>query len=669
MINQSSFLFGDALWPGAGQAKETNRCDMMNADYVKGMSGMSLLSVNELTKSYGDKDLFDHISFTIANQQRIGLIGVNGTGKSTLLKILAGMDSVDAGDMDHAKDFRVEYLPQDPELDEKKTVLEQIYEGNAEIMVAMRQYEKVLLELSADPEDTDVQEQLFRVQQHMEEKNAWEANTAAKTILSKLGVDYFDKQIGELSGGQRKRVAIAKALIQPADLLLLDEPTNHLDNETIEWLEEFLASYRGALMIVTHDRYFLNRVTNLIYELDKGRLYTYEGNYQTFLEKKAEREEWERQAEQKHQNTLRRELAWLRAGVKARSTKQKARIQRVESMKEETFHTQKEEVDMAIGSTRLGDQVIELQGVTYQYEGQKLFENLDYLIVPGERLGIIGPNGSGKTTLLNVMADRLQPYRGVVKTGTTVKIGYYTQDHGELDESLKVIEYIKEVAEVIRTADGTEITAEQMLERFLFPRPQQWTYIKRLSGGERRRLYLLRVLMSEPNVLFLDEPTNDLDTETLSVLEEYLEHFPGVVVTVSHDRYFLDRVVDKLLAFEDGGFVRKFYGNYTEYLELKKETEQKAQVEKKASLQEETRRSNRKRKLSYKEKQEWETIEDEIAELETKLEDLNHQLAAEATNYDRVQELSSEQQKAETELETKMERWEELSLIVEGMED
>lgn len=345
---------------------------------------MSLLSVNELTKSYGDKDLFDHISFTIANQQRIGLIGVNGTGKSTLLKILAGMDSVDAGDMDHAKDFRVEYLPQDPELDEKKTVLEQIYEGNAEIMVAMRQYEKVLLELSADPEDTDVQEQLFRVQQHMEEKNAWEANTAAKTILSKLGVDYFDKQIGELSGGQRKRVAIAKALIQPADLLLLDEPTNHLDNETIEWLEEFLASYRGALMIVTHDRYFLNRVTNLIYELDKGRLYTYEGNYQTFLEKKAEREEWERQAEQKHQNTLRRELAWLRAGVKARSTKQKARIQRVESMKEETFHTQKEEVDMAIGSTRLGDQVIELQGVTYQYEGQKLFENLDYLIVPGK---------------------------------------------------------------------------------------------------------------------------------------------------------------------------------------------------------------------------------------------------------------------------------------------
>ncbi|MGV2621185.1 UNVERIFIED_CONTAM: ABC-F family ATP-binding cassette domain-containing protein [Halobacillus marinus] len=630
---------------------------------------MSLLSVNELTKSYGDKDLFDHISFTIANQQRIGLIGVNGTGKSTLLKILAGMDSVDAGDMDHAKDFRVEYLPQDPELDEKKTVLEQIYEGNAEIMVAMRQYEKVLLELSADPEDTDVQEQLFRVQQHMEEKNAWEANTAAKTILSKLGVDYFDKQIGELSGGQRKRVAIAKALIQPADLLLLDEPTNHLDNETIEWLEEFLASYRGALMIVTHDRYFLNRVTNLIYELDKGRLYTYEGNYQTFLEKKAEREEWERQAEQKHQNTLRRELAWLRAGVKARSTKQKARIQRVESMKEETFHTQKEEVDMAIGSTRLGDQVIELQGVTYQYEGQKLFENLDYLIVPGERLGIIGPNGSGKTTLLNVMADRLQPYRGVVKTGTTVKIGYYTQDHGELDESLKVIEYIKEVAEVIRTADGTEITAEQMLERFLFPRPQQWTYIKRLSGGERRRLYLLRVLMSEPNVLFLDEPTNDLDTETLSVLEEYLEHFPGVVVTVSHDRYFLDRVVDKLLAFEDGGFVRKFYGNYTEYLELKKETEQKAQVEKKASMQEETRRSNRKRKLSYKEKHEWETIEDEIAELETKLEDLNHQLAAEATNYDRVQELSSEQQKAETELETKMERWEELSLIVEGMED
>ncbi|MYL69591.1 ATP-binding cassette domain-containing protein [Halobacillus litoralis] len=630
---------------------------------------MSLLSVNQLSKSYGDKDLFDDLTFTISNQQRIGLIGVNGTGKSTLMKILAGIESGDSGDMDHAKDFTVEYLPQEPELDERNTVLEQIYHGDAEIMVVMRAYEKVLLDLAARPEDPKVQERMLDLQQKMDEKGAWEANTVAKTILSKLGIEFFDKKISELSGGQKKRVAIAKALIQPADLLLLDEPTNHLDNETIEWLEEYLASYRGSLVIVTHDRYFLNRVTNLIYELDKSRLYIYEGNYETFLEKKAEREEWERQAEQKHQNTLRRELAWLKAGVKARTTKQKARKQRVESMKEETFDTKKENVDMAIGSTRLGNQVIELEGITHGFGDQPLIDHLDHLVVPGERLGIIGPNGSGKTTLLNIMAERIQPDTGNVHIGSTVKIGYYTQDHGELDENLKVIEYIKEVAEVITTADGDEITAEQMLERFLFPRPQQWTYIKRLSGGERRRLYLLRVLMSEPNVLFLDEPTNDLDTETLSVLEDYLDQFPGVVITVSHDRYFLDRVVDRLIAFEGDGDVRKFYGNYTEYLEKRKDEKKEVQVNKKPSTQEDTRRANRKRKLSYREKQEWETIEDEISALEEKVELLDEQLAAEATNYDRVQELSKEKQEAETELETKMERWEELSLIVEGVED
>lgn len=630
---------------------------------------MSLLSVNKLSKSYGDKDLFDQLSFTISNQQRIGLIGVNGTGKSTLLKIIAGLESGDSGDMEHAKDFSVEYLPQEPELDEEKSVLEQIYDGNAEIMILMREYEHVLLNLSKHPEDSSTQQRLLDLQQKMDEKNAWEANTVAKTILSKLGIEFFDKKVSELSGGQKKRVAIAKALIQPADLLILDEPTNHLDNETIEWLEEYLAGYKGALVVVTHDRYFLNRVTNLIYELDRSRLFIYEGNYETFLEKKAEREEWERQAEQKHQNTLRRELDWLRAGVKARTTKQKARKQRVEAMKDESFETKKENVEMAIGSTRLGDQVIELEGVTHGFGAQPLINQLDYLVVPGERLGIIGANGSGKTTLLNIMADRVRPDAGNVITGSTVKIGYYTQDHGELDEKLKVIEYIKEVAEVITTAEGDEITAEQMLERFLFPRSQQWTYIKRLSGGERRRLYLLRVLMSEPNVLFLDEPTNDLDTETLSVLEDYLEQFPGVVITVSHDRYFLDRVVDRLLAFEEDSTIRKFYGNYTEYLEKRKDEKKTDRVEKKTSDQEDTRRSNRKRKLSYREKQEWEAIEDDIGELETRVEALNEQLALESTNYDKIQELTKQQEEVETQLNEKMERWEELSLIVEDIEN
>ncbi|MGI8313490.1 ABC-F family ATP-binding cassette domain-containing protein [Halobacillus mangrovi] len=630
---------------------------------------MSLLSVDHISKSYGDKDLFHDLSFTIANNQRIGLIGVNGTGKSTLLKVLAGIEKGDAGDLEHAKDFTVEYLPQEPDLDEDKTVLEQIYYGDTEIMKVMRRYEQVLVELSEKPEDPDVQNRMLALQQKMDETDAWEANTVAKTVLSKLGVEDYQKKVSSLSGGQKKRVAIAQALIQPADLLLLDEPTNHLDNETIEWLEEYLAAYKGSLMVVTHDRYFLNRVTNLIYELDRGNLYIYEGNYETFLEKKAEREEQERQAEMKHRNTLKRELAWLKAGVKARTTKQKARIQRVEAMKEKSFDTNKENVDMAIGSTRLGNQVIELEGVSKSFGSQSLIKDFNYLVVPGERLGIIGPNGSGKTTLLNIMAERVKPDEGQINIGSTVKIGYYTQDHEEIDGSLKVIEYIKEVAEVISTADGEEITAEQMLERFLFPRPQQWTYIKRLSGGERRRLYLLRVLMSEPNVLFLDEPTNDLDTETLSVLEDYLDQFPGVVITVSHDRYFLDRVVDRLLAFEQEE-IRRFYGNYSEYLEKRKEEEKAIQVEKKSvSTQEATRRSNRKRKLSYREKQEWETIEDEIASLEEELEEVSEEISEAASDFDKVQDLYQKQEELEKQLEAKMERWEELSLIVEEMEN
>ncbi|MCA0985367.1 ABC-F family ATP-binding cassette domain-containing protein [Halobacillus yeomjeoni] len=631
---------------------------------------MSILSVENLSKSFGDKDLFKDISFTITNQQRIGLIGVNGTGKSTLLKILADIESGDAGQKDHAKDFTVEYLPQEPDLDERKTVLEQIYYGDSEVMKVMRSYEQVLIELAQNPEDPSTQQKMLDLQQKMDEKDAWEANTQAKTILSKLGVASYEKKVEDLSGGQKKRVAIAKALIQPADLLLLDEPTNHLDNETIEWLEEYLSSYKGSLIVVTHDRYFLNRVTNLIYELDKGNLYIYEGNYETFLEKKAEREEQERQAEQKHQNTLRKELAWLKAGVKARTTKQKARKQRVEAMKDETFDTKKENVDMAIGSTRLGKQVLELEGITHGFGGDPLIQDLDYLVVPGERLGIIGANGSGKTTLLNIMAQRIKPDQGHVKVGSTVKIGYYTQNHEEIDDSLKVIEYIKEEAEVISTADGDEITAEQMLERFLFPRSQQWTYIKRLSGGERRRLYLLRVLMSEPNVLFLDEPTNDLDTETLSILEDYLEQFPGVVITVSHDRYFLDRVVDKLLAFEGNTKLRRFHGNYTEYLEERK-LEQKTETEQRKTIsnQEETRRSNRKRKLSYHEKQEWETIEDDIQDLEMKLESVSEEISEASSDFDKVQELYQKQEELEQELESKMERWEELSLIVEEMEN
>lgn len=521
---------------------------------------MSMLQVEQLSKTYGDKVLFNDLSFTIREKERIGLIGVNGTGKSTLLKIIAGLESADKGEFIHANDFRIEYSPQQPDLDDNLTVIEQIYFGGSAIMEAMRQYEQSLLLFEKNPDSEVYQKQYTRAQQKMDQLDAWEANTLAKTILSKLGIHNYEASIKQLSGGQKKRIAIAKALIQPADLLLLDEPTNHLDHETIEWLEGYLAAYKGSILLITHDRYFLNRVTNQMYELDRGKLFKYEGNYAVFLEKKAERELQEIQSDHKRANILRKELAWLQRGAKARTTKQKARIQRVEALKEEESFVGRGEFDFSIGSKRLGKQVIEMQGVTKQFEEKVLVQSLDYLIVKGERLGIVGPNGTGKTTLLNMLAGRVSPDNGSITTGETVQIGYYTQEDTEIDGTIRVIDYIKQIAEVVYTVDGDVITAEQMLERFLFPRSSQYTYIRRLSGGERRRLYLLRVLMSEPNVLFLDEPTNDLDTETLSVLEDYLEQFPGVVLTVSHDRYFLDRVVDHLLVFEGEGVVSRFQG-------------------------------------------------------------------------------------------------------------
>ncbi|MBP1970646.1 ATP-binding cassette subfamily F protein uup [Virgibacillus natechei] len=623
-----------------------------------------MLNIENLYKSYGEKVLFRDITCTISDRERIGLIGVNGTGKSTFLKTIAGIDTPEKGTIKHAKDYHIEYLAQDPELDENLTVIEQIYHGEAAIMKVMRDYEQALYRLQSKPDDDEVQSHLLKMQQRMDEYEAWEANTTAKTVLTKLGIMDFEKKVTELSGGQKKRVAIAKALIQPADLLILDEPTNHLDNETVEWLEKYLQVYKGSLLLVTHDRYFLNRVTNRIYELDQGNLYIYEGNYEVFLEKKAEREELEASNEQKHQNTLRREIAWLKRGAKARSTKQKARIDRVSEMKEETFHTTKQNVDFQVGSTRLGKKVIELKDVEKSFENKQLLDGFNHLVVPRDRIGIIGPNGTGKTTLLNIMAERIQPDQGEVEIGETVKIGYYTQGDEELDGNIRVIDYIKEVAEVVHTKDGSVITAEQMLERFLFSRPEQWTYIRRLSGGEKRRLYLLKVLMTEPNVLFLDEPTNDLDTQTLSVLEEYLEQFPGVVITVSHDRYFLDRVVDHLLVFIGNGKTQHFFGNYSDYLEQKEPDEEKPAKQEKVE-----KKPKQKKKLSYKEQKEWNEIEDKIMDLEAKIEEIQAGIVEAGSDSEKVQDLFTEQQKVEEELEIKMERWEELSLIVEELEN
>ncbi|MED4533236.1 ABC-F family ATP-binding cassette domain-containing protein [Metabacillus fastidiosus] len=628
---------------------------------------MSILSVENLVKTYGEKTLFDHISFTIAEKQRIGLIGVNGTGKSTLLKVIAGIESVEEGKLLHSNDMHIEYLPQQPEFAEDLTVLEQIYYGDSLIMRVMRDYEAALSELEKDPMDEKKQAYLLKMQQKMDENDAWEANTVAKTVLTKLGITDFTKSVKLLSGGQKKRVAIAKALIQPAHLLILDEPTNHLDNETIEWLESFLAQYKGSILLVTHDRYFLNRVTNRIYELDRGNLYTYEGNYETFLEKKAEREFNEVQAETKRQNLLRRELAWLRRGAKARTTKQKARIGRVEELKEQEGLAVKGDLDFSIGSVRLGKKVIEIENISKSYSGTSLIKDFSYLVVPGDRLGIIGPNGTGKSTLLNMIAGRIQPDTGSIEVGPTVKIGFYTQEHEDMDEDLRVVEYIKEVAEIVHTADGDVITAEQMLERFLFPRSMQWTYIRKLSGGERRRLYLLKVLMEEPNVLFLDEPTNDLDTETLGVLEDYVDQFPGVVITVSHDRYFLDRVIDHLIVFSGNGEISRFQGSYSDFMETAKQKESAAKVQQKAP-EKQVYKKESKKKLSYKEQLEWNEIEDKITELEEKIAELEQGIIDAGSDSMKVQELYKEQQETEEKLEKTMERWEELSLLVEEIE-
>lgn len=632
---------------------------------------MSILSIENLVKTYGEKTLFDHISFTIAEKQRIGLIGVNGTGKSTLLKVIAGLESPEEGQVVHANQFRLEYLPQQPEFDEDLSVLDEVYYGDSPLIRMMREYEETVVELENNPGSEALQKRLTAMQQRMDDNHAWEAMTVAKMILTRLGIKDFSQRVKDLSGGQKKRVALAKALIHPADLLILDEPTNHLDHDIIEWLEGYLPQYSGAILLVTHDRYFLNRVSNRILELERGKLYAYDGNYETFLEKKAEREEEAASAEQKRQNLLRRELAWLRRGAQARSTKQKARIQRVEDIQSQKLSVANDQLDIAIGSNRLGKKVLELKEVSLRFGAKRLFENFSYLVVPTERLGIIGPNGSGKSSLLNLMAGRLAPESGTLETGSTVKIGYYTQENVEMNTQLRVIEYIKETAENVRTVDGQIITAEQMLERFLFSRTMQWTYISKLSGGERRRLYLLHTLMEEPNVLFLDEPTNDLDTETLAVLEEYLDVFPGVVITVSHDRYFLDRVVDHLLVFEGDGGISRFEGNYSEYLERRK-AEKRAAAE---GGREESRqdaggapKKERRRKLSYKEQREWEEIEGRIAALEARQGEIAHELEAAASDSGRVQSLFAEQQRVDEELEQAIERWTELSLLMEELE-
>jgi ATP-binding cassette subfamily F protein uup len=642
---------------------------------------MTIIRTEQLSKGYGEKVLFDRITFSIADKQRIGLIGVNGTGKSTLLQILAGLESADAGEVFTAKQMRVEYLPQNPSFESGGTVLEQVFFGDTPLMRALREYEGALFALEQDPGNEKLQKHLFQAQNAMDATDAWGAETEAKTVLSRLGIHDVTQQVNQLSGGQRKRVAMARALIRPAELLIMDEPTNHLDNDTIEWLEGVLLRFPGALLLVTHDRYFLDRVTNRIFELDRGKLYAYEGNYAVFLDKKAEREEQEAATENKRQNLLRRELAWLHRGAKARTTKQKARIDRAEALRDQHTDGPREQLDMSLGASRLGKKVFELKQISKSAQGRPLFTNFSYLVQPSSRIGIIGPNGSGKSTLLNMLAGHLEPDSGTLEIGQTVKVGYYTQESVDMSLKLRVIDYVKEGAEVIRTTDGESISASQMLERFLFPPSQQWTTIDRLSGGERRRLYLLRILMSEPNVLLLDEPTNDLDIQTLTILEEYLEQFPGTVISVSHDRYFLDRTAAILLCFEGEGSIRPFFGNYSDYLEERQEQIQaernqissingmkNADKSPAPSSADTSSTSQPLRKLSFKEQKEWEGIEQHIADLEQRLDNVKQQISNAGSQYDAVRELFEEEQKLNEQLELTMERWGVLAEMVEQIE-
>ncbi|MCP1134822.1 ABC-F family ATP-binding cassette domain-containing protein [Paenibacillus polysaccharolyticus] len=641
---------------------------------------MNIMTVEQIAKSYGEKILFKDASFGMADQDKIGVVGVNGTGKSTFLRVIAGMEPADEGQISIGNDVRVQFLAQNPDFNSNNTVLQQVFEGDSAEMRTVREYTETMELLELNPSDTALNERLMRLNQQMEQLQLWQMESEAKSILSKLGIQQFDALMGTLSGGQRKRVALASALIHPCELLILDEPTNHIDNDSVVWLEQYLQKRRGALLMITHDRYFLDRVANVMLELDHGRLFRYEANYTRFLELKAEREERESASEQKRKNLLRTELAWIRRGAKARTTKQKARIDRFEQLKDQQGVQRSGSLEVSVGSTRLGKKILEIEHLSKSVDNRKLINDLSYIAVPGDRVGIVGPNGSGKSTLLQMISGRLQPDAGEVVLGPTVNLGYFTQEHQEMDETLRVIEYIKEVAENIKTADGSLITASQMLERFLFNPTSQWTPIARLSGGEKRRLYLLRILMAAPNVLLLDEPTNDLDIQTLAVLEDYLDDFPGVVFVVSHDRYFLDRTVDKVLAFEGNGAVRVHVGDYSEYAEwmlknaagnqesgasaAKKQVTEKS-VEASTPV---TTQAKPKLKFSFKEQREYDQIDENIEKAEANLARINKEMEAAFSDSARLQELMAEQAEAERHLDELMERWTVLNELAEQIE-
>ena len=633
---------------------------------------MNLLSTESLSKAYGEKKLFDKVAFGIDDSDKIGLIGINGTGKTSFLKVIAGIDEADAGSFIKSSNLKIEYLAQNPDFDFEITVLEQVFEGSSPLMVLLREYENVSSSLEKNPTDTKLQMRLMELNAKMDLNEAWQIEREAKTVLMKLGIMEFDKKIGELSGGQRKRVAMAGALIRPCDLLILDEPTNHIDNETITYLEDYLSNRKGALLMVTHDRYFLDRVVNKIWELDEGKLYAYQGAYTKFLELKAQREADDKRIQEKKQSLYKSELAWMRKGVEARRTKQKARKDRFKILETEIDKSSDEKLDISVAGKRLGRKIIEINDISKSFGDKVVLKNFTYTVLKGDRIGIVGNNGEGKSSLLNAIARKLDLDSGTIEIGETIKIGYYSQENIDMETSLRVIEYIKNKAEYIETSDGTKITAAMMLEKFLFTGDMQWSFISKLSGGERRRLYLLSVLMEGPNVLLLDEPTNDLDIQTLAILEDYIDEFNGPVITVSHDRYFLDKIADKIFAFEGDGNIEISFGDYTDYSEKKKQTiEDTASETVKASLKDKDKSSEAKpkakTKFSYKEQQEFDTIDEKIEQTETKLAQIKIDMEKNAADFVKLAELTKEEERLNSLLEELMERWAYLNELAEEL--
>ena len=635
---------------------------------------MNLLNVENISKTYSEKILLNNVSFGINEGDKIGIIGLNGSGKSTLLKIVTGKDEFFDGVITKGKGVRVEYLEQNSEFDSNATVLQQIFKGDTSEMKLLMEYEELLEKVSSNGFNEEDNNKLIKIQEKIDTLNLWNLESEVKVILNKLGITDYTMKMGTLSGGQKKRVFLASALIKPCELLVLDEPTNHLDSDSIEWLEEYLNSRKGALLMITHDRYFLDRVSNKILELDRGNIYQYLGNYSDFLEKKAERLEIEAASEEKRQKLIIKELQWVRRGAKARTTKQKARLQRFDDLVNQDYIAPKPSLEMSFIGTRLGKKIIELHDINKSYGEKNLINKFNYTILKEDRIGIIGDNGVGKTTLLNIIKGSIKPDNGDVEVGETVKIATFTQDDSHMDLSMKAIDYIKEGGEWIPTDDGSKISASQLAERFLFDGTMQYTMIEKLSGGERRRLHLLRVLMEAPNVLILDEPTNDLDIETLKILEDFIDEFVGVVIVVSHDRYFLDRICNKIFSFENKGLINIYNGNYSDYLinkEIKflREKEEQSSKDDNTKKKEYVKNKDERPKFTFKEQKEFENIYNDIEAVEMKIAEIEEEMNKNSSSYGLLNELDQEKTKLEEELLEKYERQEYLEDIARRIEE